>query len=523
MSQNNPLESYNASMNDVVSLCKRRGFIFQSSEIYGGLRSFYDYGPLGHSLKKNIASLWWHHMVDGRDNVVGMDASIVMHPAVWKASGHIDGFSDPLVDCKNCKERFRADKQPYIAPKTEVKWKKNHWISSDSGGKPQKHVSWENTQVGDCGYVCPNCGSTELSEERSFCGMFRSFLGAIDVLEDCSDESISRVELVEQLQKNSIYLRPETAQAMFTQYLNIQQSMGLKIPFGIAQQGRSFRNEIVVEHFIFRSCEFEQMEMEFFCEPGTEHHWLEYWCGQRLAWYQHYGVRPQSFRLRKHDPHELAHYSNACYDIEYRYPWGWDELEGVACRGDYDLKVHAKASRTKLMYLDPQKSDPDTNKAPWRYYPTVVEPAAGLTRAVLCFLLDAYTYDKQILPSGDTKKRMFLKLHPALAPYKVAILPVIKKEEYIHFAQHIANLWRGKGIALSLDVQHSIGKRYAKHDEIGTPFALAIDAQSLEDSSITLRNRNTTKSERMTIEDAEHVIRVACAPAAVSFPLKQEK
>ena len=487
-------------MNSLISLCKRRGFVFPSSEIYGGLKSFYDYGPLGVALKRSIAQHWWQGMVERRDDVVGLESSIIMHPKVWRASGHVDGFSDPLVDCKNCKARFRPDQQPRLDPGTLVSWKKTH----PSGGKKET----VETDVGECGYVCPECGSTELSDVREFSGMFRTFLGAIDQLASSSLESLEDVKkLISSLEENSLYLRPETAQGMFVQFLNVQQSMGLKVPFGIAQQGKSFRNEIVVEHFIFRSCEFEQMEMEFFCEPGTEYEWLEYWSQERMRWYQALATKPDDFRLRKHSSDELAHYSKACYDIEYRYPWGWAELEGVAMRGDYDLKKHAQASGTKLTYFDPHKINPETQKPGMHYTPQVIEPAAGLTRALLCFLADSYREAPANSQTGS-KARTYLKLHPALAPYKAAVLPLVQKEPKLcTLAQQIGTSLKEEGLTVSVDQKGSIGKRYAKHDEIGTPFALTVDHQSLEDSTITLRDRDSAKQKRISIPEAQEFLK----------------
>ncbi|MFK7827816.1 MAG: glycine--tRNA ligase [Oligoflexales bacterium] len=487
-------------MNKIVSLCKRRGFVFQSSEIYGGLKSSYDYGPLGVELKRNIAQEWWRNMVYERDNVVGIDASILMHTDVWKASGHLASFSDPLVDCKNCKERFRADKAPKHEPGTMIKYV--------LGGKP-KGEKLEKA-VGPQGYVCPQCSSPDMSDEREFRGMFRTTMGPVDPMgdfvEDVFDKDLSKEEFKKKLsaycEQSAAYLRPETAQAMFVQFLNVQQTTSAKVPFGIAQQGKSFRNEIIVEHFIFRSCEFEQMEMEFFCEPGTEDEWLSYWKNQRMSWYQNYANHPEKFRLRAHEADELAHYSSACYDIEYRYPWGWDELEGVASRTDYDLKKHAEASGTKLSYFDPNKTDPKTNKKGWRYVPYVIEPAAGLTRTLLCYLLDAYQEENSVDAKGKQKTRVVLKLHPKLAPFKAAILPLVKKEGQPEKAQEISKKFRDLGVNVSYDENQSIGKRYAKHDEIGTPFCITVDNESLENQSVTVRDRDTTEQQRVPIEEA---------------------
>lgn len=487
-------------MTKISSLCKRRGFVFQSSEIYGGLKSAYDYGPLGVELKRNIASEWWRSMVVERDDIVGLDASIIMHPRVWQASGHLSGFSDPLVDCLNCKERFRADKAPqYPAGQS---------ISFNEGGK--KSGQEISGIVGECGYVCPVCSSPRLSDERQFNGMFRTSLGPVDPFADfvkkASGKSHSQQELRELLDQainsSAVYLRPETAQAMFVQFLNVQQTSSMKIPFGIAQQGKSFRNEIVVEHFIFRSCEFEQMEMEYFIEPGTQQKWLDYWKNERLGWYRTLANNGDSFRLRQHEKTELAHYSDDCYDVEFQYPWGWDELEGVASRTDYDLKKHAEATGAKLSYFDQQKNDPDTGKKGWRYTPYVIEPAAGLTRSVLAFLLDAFSEEKGVDHNGNEKIRTVLKLHPRLAPVKVAVLPLVKKDGQPEAARDIVQAFRKQGIKVSYDEQQSIGKRYAKHDEIGTPFCLTVDNETISDGCITVRDRDTAKQSKLPVEQA---------------------
>ncbi|MCX6117824.1 MAG: glycine--tRNA ligase [Proteobacteria bacterium] len=486
-------------MTKITSLCKRRGFIFQSSEIYGGLRSCYDYGPLGVELKRNIQNEWWRCMVYEREDVTGIDASIMMHPQVWKTSGHLSGFSDPLVDCLNCKERFRADKAPKHAAGTEMAYIKG----GKSGGEKLKG------KVQDRGYVCPVCSCPELSAERQFNLMFRTSMGPVDplseignVLKDSMTSEQKRAAIEETTGKSAVYLRPETAQAMFVQFLNVQQSMSMKVPFGIAQVGKSFRNEIVVEHYVFRSCEFEQMEMEFFCEPGSQGEWLTYWKNERLDWYGRYANDKAKFRLRRHDEDELAHYSDDCYDIEYLYPWGWGELEGVASRTDYDLTKHAEASGVKLSYFDQNKVDPSTGKQGWRYTPYVIEPAAGLTRTVLCMLLDAYCEEKSVDAEGQEKTRVVLKLHPKFAPIKAAILPLVKKDGLPEKAREIVKAFRKAGVNVSYDEQQSIGKRYARHDEIGTPYCLTVDMQSLDDGTVTVRDRDSGQQSRHPISDA---------------------
>jgi glycyl-tRNA synthetase len=506
----------NDLMQKIVSLCKRRGFVFQSSDIYGGLRSAYDYGPLGVELKRNLMNAWWRDMVHKREDVVGLDASIIMHPKVWEASGHLSGFSDPLVDCQVCKERFRADQAPLATEgdaltlafadkgraKTALGILQNQFglASAERRGKEIQGAT-----ASDRGYVCPNCSSPYLSEERQFNLMFRSSLGAVDPLgalaaaiESGDFDGLSGTELRGKLdtvaKEGAVYLRPETAQAMFVQFRNIQQATSAQIPFGIAQMGKSFRNEITTEHFIFRSCEFEQMEMEFFCEPGTDDEWLEYWCDARMEWWKKFANDPSKFMLRPHAPEELAHYAKGCFDIEYDYPWGYGELEGIANRTDYDLGKHAKASKTKLEYFDQQQ-----NK---RYLPYVIEPAAGATRGVLVYLLDAYTEEEVPDAKGNLQTRVVMRFHPQLAPVKVAVFPLVKKDGMPEKAREVVEAFIDRGIAASYDAQHAIGRRYRRHDEIGTPWCLTIDGQTLEDGTITVRDRDTMEQRRISVEDA---------------------
>jgi glycyl-tRNA synthetase len=502
-------------MAKIVSLCKRRGFIFQSSEIYGGLKSAYDYGPLGAELKRNLMNEWWTEMVHRREDVVGLDASIVMHSKVWEASGHLAGFSDPLVDCKVCKERFRADRAPQVEPGQPAPL-----TFADKGRAKaalegiQQQFGLELTRKGKTlegaaddkqGYVCPVCGSPFLSEERQFNLMFRSSLGPTDPLGEVAAAIEGgqlaglggrelRGALEELTRPSAVYLRPETAQAMFVQFLNVQQSMSLKVPFGIAQMGKSFRNEITVEHFIFRSCEFEQMEMEFFCEPGSDGQWYDYWCQQRMGWWQRYANDPTKFRLRAHEPAELAHYAKACHDVEYDYPWGWGELEGVANRTDYDLRKHAEHSGQKLEYFDAT--------AQKKYVPYVIEPAAGATRGVLVYLIDAYTEEQVPDAKGKPDTRVVLRLHPRLAPIKVAVLPLVKKDGMPEKARNVVEAFVQKGIAARYDEQHAIGRRYRRHDEVGTPFCLTIDGQTMGDDTITIRDRDTMAQRRISIDGA---------------------
>ncbi len=463
-------------MAKVVSLCKRRGFIFPSSEIYGGLKSCYDYGPLGVELKRNVMAEWWRAVVYEREDIVGLDASIMMHPRVWEASGHVAGFQDPLVDCRNCKERFRADKAPRAEKGAEVEYLEG----GKKGGRKLRKVV-------DRNYVCPVCGSPDLSEERMFNLMFKTNIGPV------------------QAEDSTIYLRPETAQAMFVQFENVQATMSMKVPFGIAQAGKSFRNEVTVEHFIFRSVEFEQMEIEFFVEPGTQAEWMDHWTKERLGWYRRYLNRPDDVRLRRHEKDELAHYADDCYDVEYFFPWGWDELEGIASRTDYDLRKHAEHSGKKLSYFDQGKPDPATGKPGWRYVPYVVEPSAGATRSVLMLLCDAY--DEEPAKEAGEEPRVVLRLHPRLAPYKVAVLPLVKKDGLPELARDVVRRFYKAGIHARYDEQHSIGKRYRRHDEAGTPYCLTIDGQSKEDGTVTIRDRDTMRQERISLDEAVRVVR----------------
>jgi len=557
-------------MKKLVALCKRRGFVFQSSEIYGGLRSAYDYGPLGSELKRNLMNEWWADMVHARENVVGIDASIVMKPDVWRASGHAAGFADPLVDCHISKERFRADKAPRpavgealvlrCADKGQAKAyqeaiNKRYGIELDRDGRElhglkvtgEREIGYfppgaeyaERT-LPFPGYVSPEVGSPFLSEERQFNLMFRTALGAVDPMQDVSTlladltasddlaatvathfpkqaeqgalaaalESNDRARILRavieiQIAPSMVYLRPETAQAMFVQFKNVMDTAGLKVPFGIAQMGKSFRNEVTVEHFIFRSCEFEQMEMEFFCEPGTQGEWMTFWKEQRMAWWRRYANRPDDFSFRAHEPDELAHYADECYDVEYRYPWGWDELEGIASRTDHDLHQHEEHSGQKLRYTDPAKADPETGKTPWTYRPYVIEPAAGATRGVLCYLIDAYHEEERRTAKGGVETRTVLKLHPRLAPIKCAVLPLISnKPEFPAKAREVIDALLAAGVPARYDEKGAIGKRYAKHDEIGTPYCITVDGQTLEDGTVTLRDRDTTDQVRIEVADA---------------------
>ena len=415
----------------VVNLSKRRGFIFQSAEIYGGFRSTYDYGPIGVQLLRNVKDQWWRTMVQLRHDVVGLDASILSPPAVWEASGHLTNFSDPLVDCKECGARHRQDKLE----------------------DPN---------------VCPSCNSVgSFTEAREFNLMFKTQAGPVV---DTSAE---------------VYLRPETAQGMFMNFANVLNTSRKKPPFGIAQIGKSFRNEITPGNFVFRTREFEQMEMEFFVPPNEAPEWYEYWCKERHNWYLDLGIPEDKLRLREHDADELSHYSAATADIEFLFPWGWDELEGVANRTDFDLKKHAEASGSRLEYHDPNSDE--------RYTPYVIEPAAGATRAAMAFLMAAYDEEEV---NDDT--RTVLRLDQRIAPYKVAVLPLSKKPELIGPSQEVLEILQPQWMC-DYDQTQAIGRRYRRQDEIGTPYCVTIDFDTLDDQAVTVRERDTMTQERIPI------------------------
>jgi len=442
------------TMSEIVNLCKQHGFIFQGSEIYGGLANTWDYGPLGVELKNNIKKAWMKKFVQENRYNVGMDSAILMNPKTWEASGHLATFSDPLIDCKYCKTRHRADK--LIEDHSQI----------EAGG-------WSNEQL--IAYIlehkiaCPNCGKLDYTDIRQFNLMFKTFQG---VTEDA---------------KNTIYLRPETAQGIFVNFNNVQRSLRLKVPFGIGQIGKSFRNEITPGNFIFRTREFEQMELEFFCKPGTELEWFDYWKEYCLNWLLSLGIKEENIRLRDHEKEELSHYSNATTDFEYKFPMGWGELWGVASRTDYDLTQHQKVSSQKLEYLDPETNE--------RYIPYVIEPSVGVERTLLAFLNDAY--DKEELENGETREVM--RFHPYLAPYKVSVLPLIKKYHSKKAEEIYAEL--SKHFMTSFDDAGSIGKRYRRQDIIGTPFCLTIDDNTLNEGTVTIRFRDTMEQQTMTIAE----------------------
>jgi glycyl-tRNA synthetase len=426
------------SLEEIVALCKRRGFIFPSSEIYGGVGSTYDYGHYGVLLRNNVKAEWWRSMLVERDDIVALDSAIIQHPRVWEASGHVAGFSDPMVDCKTCKKRFREDKLDI----------------GECGKKPSK-LPGEG----------PDC---ELTEAREFNLMFKTQVGPVA---ETGSEA---------------FLRPETAQGIFINFKNVLQFARKKPPFGIAQIGKSFRNEITTGNFIFRTREFEQMEMEFFCPPDEAAKWHEHWMNERMNWYLRLGIRPENLILRPHEADELSHYSSATSDIEYLFPMGYSELEGIANRGDFDLTQHAKFSGEKLEYFDQQSGE--------RYVPHVIEPAAGVDRATLAFIVDAY-WDEEV----EGRKRTVLSLHPKLAPVKVAVLPLVSKEGMAERAREVFETLRGR-IGAEFDEGGSIGKRYRRQDEIGTPWCVTIDGETASDDSVTLRDRDSLEQTRIPID-----------------------
>jgi glycyl-tRNA synthetase len=433
-----------ATMEKIVALCKRRGFIFASSEIYGGLGSTYDYGHYGVLLKTNVKNEWWRAMLQERDDIVALDSAILQHPRTWEASGHLAGFTDPMVDCRTCGQRFRAD----------------HLQDLQCPQKPSKHPG-----------EGPDC---DLTEARDFNLMFETTMGPV------KDSGAT------------VYLRPETAQGIFVNFKNVLQFSRKKPPFGIAQVGKSFRNEITPGNFVFRTREFEQMEMEFFVPPDEAPRWYDFWKQARHDWYTELGLRADHLRMREHDPDELSHYSSGTADVEYLFPIGWSELEGIANRGDFDLTQHSEYSGQKLEYFDPQTKE--------RYVPHVIEPAAGADRATLAFLVDAY--DEEDI---DGEQRTVLKLHPRLAPVKVAVLPLVRKDGQPEVAREIVAALRGR-MQTEYDEGGSIGKRYRRQDEIGTPFCVTVDHQTLEDRTVTVRDRDTLAQERVAIDALPDVL-----------------
>ena len=483
-------------MEKLVSLCKRRGFIFPSSEIYGGINGFWDYGPLGVELKRNIKDAWWKDNVQARDDMVGLDCSIIMNPKVWEASGHIGGFSDPMVDCRACKSRFRADQLTFLElvstktnPTTNDFFRANFYglgSPSEVEAKNQKQIDkfrkwqeqgtdtvilWTKSYMDMVAenrpkFECPECGQAgTLTEPRQFNLMFKTFVGAVQ-----DDAAIA-------------YLRPETAQGIFANFKNVVDTGRVKVPFGIAQVGKSFRNEITPRNFTFRSREFEQMEIEFFCRPDEASDWYAYWRKTRFQWYIDHGLRSDALRLRDHDKDELAFYSTATADIEYAFPFGVSELEGIAHRGDYDLSQHQKFSGKDLSYFDEERKE--------RYLPHVIEPSAGADRATLAFLCEAYTEDQV---AGET--RTVLKFHPRFAPIKAAVFPLVKKDGMPETAEKIYRDLK-RHFNVFFDEKGAIGRRYRRQDEAGTPFGITIDGQTALDGTVTFRDRDSCRQWRV--------------------------
>ena len=431
-------------MDKMLSLSKRRGFIFQGSEIYGGLGSTWDYGPLGVELKRNVKDAWWRSVIQERDDMVGLDAAILMNPQVWVASGHVENFSDPLVECRECHRRYRTD--DLEGPSAEA---------------------------------CPNCGG-QFGEPRRFNLMFHTFEGPV---EDTAHE---------------VFLRPETAQGIFVNFANVVTSSRKKLPFGIGQIGKSFRNEITPGNFTFRTREFEQMEVEYFVKPGTDEEWLDKWVQERLAWYQDHGIRKENLRLRRHGSDELAHYAKDCYDIEYRFPWGWAELEGIADRTDFDLRQHSEHSGQDLTYFDEETKT--------HYFPYVIEPSGGVDRATLAFWLDSY--DEETEPptgEGQAAVRVVLHLHRKLAPVTVAVLPLSRNERLTPTAREVFNQLN-RHFKAQFDDAQSIGRRYRRQDEIGTPYCVTVDFDTLDDHRVTIRDRETMHQSRVAISDLTAVL-----------------
>jgi glycyl-tRNA synthetase len=459
----------------LASLAKRRGFIFQSSEIYGGVNAIYDFGPLGVALRRNIRNLWWRHTVELRHDVVGLESGVIMHPRVWEASGHVENFTDPLTDCRTCQSRWRAD---HLRTAKEF---------AEAGDElpPNAARLLKDRKLDPAKTFCPNCGGQDFSDTRQFNLMFKTYLGPVE-------ESASQV-----------FLRPETAQGMFVQFQNIVNSTRKRIPFGIAQQGKSFRNEISPGNYIFRLREFEQMEMEFFCKPGTDIEWLEHWRDQRMRWWtQVLGVRESKIRARALEKDELAHYAAGAFEVEYEFPWGWGELEGIADRTDYDLTRHTQFSGKDLSYFD--------DVAQERFTPYVIEPAMGVDRCMFTLMMDAYDEEEV---RGE--KRVVLRFHPNVAPVQVAVLPLSKNTELLPMSREVEEQLRPH-FRIEYDETQAIGRRYRRQDEIGTPFAVTIDFESLQDRAVTIRDRDTMEQERVAVNDLVTNLQARLAATAAS-------
>jgi glycyl-tRNA synthetase len=496
-------EGGNDLMEKLVALCKRRGFIFQSSEIYGGINGFWDYGPLGVELKRNIKDAWWEDVVRKRDDMVGLDCSIIMNPKVWEASGHVVNFSDPLVDCKQCKARFRADKvftaiaadgenvllSTGVEADSPEQAREAAFAKSNSKTRRRLEdrgdkIAWtifraDQAAPGQAS-LCPLDGGA-LTDARRFNMMFKTFVGA---MEDSSAVA---------------YLRPETAQGIFANYRNVLDSYRIKVPFGIAQIGKSFRNEINPRNFTFRSREFEQMEIEFFCHPDEADKWYSYWRETRYNWYTGLGLKSSKLRLRDHEKEELAHYARACADVEYEFPFGVSELEGIANRTDFDLSQHQKFSGKDMTYFDDETKQ--------KFIPYVIEPSGGVDRATLAFLCEAYTEDTAPDENGNPQPRTVMKFHPRLAPVKAAVFPLVKKEGMPEIAEGIHRECQKAGLSSFYDEKGAVGRRYRRQDEAGTPFCVTVDGQTLQDQTVTVRDRDTLRQDRIAAGKVVEFIR----------------
>jgi len=496
-------DNSNVLMDKLVALCKRRGFIFQSSEIYGGIGGFWDYGPLGVELKRNIKAAWWEDTVRRRDDIVGLDASIIMNPRVWEASGHVGGFSDPMVDCTECKARFRADRVFMVsavageaevlagAVEAETEDMAREAIAAGASSKIRRRLGQKADEItwtmfradqapdGATG-KCPSCAG-ELTPPRQFNLMFETHVGAMQ-----DSTSVA-------------YLRPETAQGIFADYKSVLDSSRLKVPFGIAQIGKAFRNEINPRNYTFRSREFEQMEIEFFCHPSEADRWYEHWRDTRFQWYLDHGLTSSKLRLRDHEEDELAHYAASCADVEYEFPFGISELEGIANRTDYDLSKHQEYSGKDLQYFDDESKE--------RFIPYVIEPSGGVDRATLAFLCEAYTEDEAPDEKGQMQTRVVMKLHPRFAPIKVAVFPLVKKEGMPEVARGIYEQVRDAGLAAFYDEKGAVGRRYRRQDEAGTPFCVTVDGQTLEDQTVTIRDRDTLDQSRIKTDEVLAFVR----------------
>jgi len=504
-------EKQNELMEKLSALCKRRGFIFQSSEIYGGINGFWDYGPLGVELKRNVKNAWWEDVVRKRDDVVGLDCSIIMNPKVWEASGHVGGFNDPMVDCKESKKRYRADQlhviyawdvEPESGDDT-VAERHFAYIENDeeSYRSALKKVKKEAKRIGRpyvnnppyLPFLSPEFGGRldfivgpdtnipgTLTHPRQFNLMFKSHAGA-------SEDSAAVV-----------YLRPETAQGIFANFKNVLDTSRLKLPFGIAQIGKAFRNEINPRNYTFRSREFEQMEIEFFCRADEADKWYEYWRDARFQWYIDHGLKSEKLHLRNHDDDELAHYARACADVKYEFPFGVSELEGIANRTDYDLNAHQEASGKDMTYFDDETKE--------RFVPYVIEPSGGVDRAVLAFLCEAYTEDEQPNDKGVMQSRVVMKFHPRLAPIKVAVFPLVKKEGMPEVARKIYAACRDAGLACFYDEKGAVGRRYRRQDEAGTPFCVTVDGQTLADDTVTIRDRDSLQQQRIAAGEVANFV-----------------